>query len=393
MSDDALSKEMVTMEKQQRGLAFLFVLLATVCAAAQGKAPEPPKDVLVFTNGDQLSGLLVRGVGNSVVFRSDMAGEITVTLDNVKELRTNGDFAVLQHHTPLAESRKVVPAKIDVTEAGVVLRSPSGEQAPPIPVASVAYIVDGASFQNELAQDVGFLHGWNGSVNLGATLIQATEHGGTFSGGFSLFRQVPVLTFFRARNKTTANFQESYGTLTTPILPPVTPRPPDSVVKTNILHADAERDQYFSRKWYALGQLAFDHNYAQGLDLQQIYGLGAGYTPFSTETQQLDLKADIHYEKQQFNNGTTNDLIGSTFAESYRRVLPRTIVFTEGASIAPAWNNLNAYSANGNASLVVPVFRRLAMNFSATDSFLNNPADGYQKNSLQFITGLTYALR
>ena len=68
-------------------------------------------------------------------------------------------------------------------------------------------------------------------------------------------------------------------------------------------------------------------------------------------------------------------------------------MLTEGGSVSPAWNDLNAYSANGNVAIAVPLFKRLAMNFAATDSFINNPSFGYQKNSFQFVTGLTYALR
>ena len=59
----------------------------------------------------------------------------------------------------------------------------------------------------------------------------------------------------------------------------------------------------------------------------------------------------------------------------------------------PAWNNLNAYAANGSLTVTVPLFRRLSMNLTSADSFLNNPAPGYQKNSFTFSTGLTYTLR
>ena len=39
---------------------------------------------------------------------------------------------------------------------------------------------------------------------------------------------------------------------------------------------------------------------AQGLNLQQVYGGGVGWTPFESSVQQLDLKADVHYEMQTF---------------------------------------------------------------------------------------------
>ena len=35
---------------------------------------------------------------------------------------------------------------------------------------------------------------------------------------------------------------------------------------------------------------------AQGLNLQQIYGVGLGWTVIKTPVQEFDVKADVHYE-------------------------------------------------------------------------------------------------
>ncbi|MBE7180739.1 MAG: DUF481 domain-containing protein, partial [Terriglobus roseus] len=190
---------------------------------------------------------------------------------------------------------------------------------------------------------------------------------------------------------------ETYGTLTTPALPSPTPGDlptPASSVKTSILHADAERDEYFSKKSFGLVNTSFDHNYSQGLQLQQVYGLGVGYTPFNTPVQELDLKADAHYEKQEFFVSASNlDLFGSTFSESYRRALPRKLTLTENFSFLPAWNDLHAYSGHAQLGLTLPLLQRLSVNLNGTDDYLNNPSPGYRKNSLQFVTGLSYSIR
>ena len=63
-------------------------------------------------------------------------------------------------------------------------------------------------------------------------------------------------------------------------------------------------------------QTAFDHNFSQDLDLQQIYGGGVGWTAIKTPKHQLDLKATMQYEKQVFISGaagTNQNLVGSTF--------------------------------------------------------------------------------
>jgi hypothetical protein len=393
MDDKMLVQGEVLQRWTVRLIALMVVSGASMASGAQAPAAAPPaKDVLVFTNGDQLSGTLERSAGDSVVFKSDMAGEITVPLAKIKELRTQGSFAVLKHNDPIAVSRKVVPGKIVLSNTEVSVVTNQGGSGQSVPLKDVAYLIDADTFNRDLAHSVSPWQGWGGTVNLGTTFSQSTIHGGSLAGGFSLVRQVPVLTYFRARNKTTLDFQENYGVLTTPAALAGTTT--DSESKTSIMHADAERDEYFTKTFFVLATTSFDHNYSQSMDLQQIYGGGFGWTAFNTGLHQLDLKADVHYEKQQlFDRTQDQNLIGSTFSESYRRSLPLKMTFTEQAAALPAYNNFHAFSANGTTTLLAPVFRRLSMNVTATDSFINNPSPGYQKNSFTFSTGLTYSLR
>jgi hypothetical protein len=166
------------------------------------------------------------------------------------------------------------------------------------------------------------------------------------------------------------------------------------VTKTSIFHSDAERDEYFSPRGYALAQLAFDHNFAQGLQLAQNYGAGVGWTVVKQPKQQLDVKGDIHYLQQAFQTPASNqNLVGSTLAEVYVRKLPRKMIFNETGSVLPAWNYLQAYAANVSGTFLLPVFKRFSFSVAATDNFLNDPAAYYRKNSFVFTTGLTYALK
>ena len=370
---------------------FCCVLCATP-ARLLGQEVQAAQDVLVFTNGDQLSGKLERSAGGNVVFKSDMAGEITVPFAKIKELRTAGAFAVLRHGDPVAVSRRVEPGKIVLSQSAVTVTTNAEGTGSVVPVKDVAYMVDAATFNRELAHKPGPLDGWSGTANLGTTFSQSTIHGGSLVGGLALQRQIPTLAYFRARNRTTLNLQENYGVLTTPGF--IAGTATDVQAKTSILHADAERDEYLRRNLYYFATTGFDHNYAQGLDLQQIYGGGIGYTAFKTDVHQLDLKADTHYEKQRFfTAGSNQNLVGSTFSENYRRVLPLRVSVLQSAAILPAWNNLNAYAANGNLTITAPLLRKLAVNVTAADSFINNPVAGYQKNSFTLSTGLTYTLR
>src|SRR5271154_904619 len=90
-------------------LLVLSLISGVLSLQAVAQAPPPAKpapDVIVFTNGDQLTGTLVRGVGNSVVFKSDIVGEVTVSMDKVKELHSNGNFVALKKNEIITRTSK-----------------------------------------------------------------------------------------------------------------------------------------------------------------------------------------------------------------------------------------------------------------------------------------------
>ena len=364
---------------------------AGLFAKAQGR-PERAADVLVFTNGDQLTGTLIRSVGDKITFKSDMAGEISVPLAKIRELRSGGEFAVLRKDQPPTKA----PARMGAVEVkdGKLSVTRAPDQVEAIPTEQLAFVVDEPTYTKAIGNHGSFLSGWNGAVTAGATLIRATENSTTLTAGAALVRAAPGVAFLPPHNRTLFNLSQAYGKLTSPVLPPTVPPSPLSIAKTNIFHTDAEFDRYFSPRLYALADTAFDHNYAQGLQLQQIYGGGIGYTAIKQPVQQLDLKAEVHYEKQKFIGDAGNqNLIGALFGESYRRNLPLKLVFTESGTADPAFNNSAAFSAHVQAALAIPAYKRLGFSVSGVEDYLHNPPAGYKRNSVQFITGITYSLR
>ncbi len=375
-------------------LLSLIPFLGAHYGSAQAPPAKPAPDVIVFSNGDQLSGTFERAVGDSYVFKSDIVGEVTVSGDKIKELRTNGAFVVLKKGEVVTRTAKV-GGPVTVENSTITTMIPAATSPEVLQVKDVEDVIDTATYNKEVMGNPGVFAGWNGAISGGATVIQSTQYGETFTAAVNLVRQIPTVSFLPPRTRSTVNVLETYGKLTQPTVPQTTPIPtPDAVAKTSIFHADAEHDKYFSSKVYALVDTAFDHNFAQGLNFQQIYGVGVGATLIQTPKQQLDVKADIHYERQNFQPPTVSeDLVGSIFAEQYHRNLPAKLVFTESGSFIPAWNDWNAYSAIGAAGLVFPVYHRLGLNVNVQDNFINNPAFGYKKNSFQFVTGVTYTFR
>ena len=390
-------------------LLLTALLAATPLAVAQAPTPAAPMpDILIFTNGDQLTGKLVSAAGGSIVFASDMAGQLTIPFSKIKELRSGSSpaqFALLKNGVPVNPHTPAPEGTAEIAAGNVVIHpdttaqnSSSSSTAASVPVAQVDYLVAKPDFDRQIAHHVGFFHAWTGAATGGATIVRSTQTGTTLTAALNLLRALPTVPWLLPRNRTSLNVAESYGKLSTPVIPQTVPPSPPAVVVTSIFHADAERDQYFSPRVYALGDVSFDHNFSQGLQLQQVYGGGIGWTALKSAKQELDLKADIHFERQQYITtagvvpAPSVNLIGSTISEGYHRDLSHKLLFTQTANILPAFNIAADYSANFTAALAIPVFKRLSASISTTDNFLNDPSPGYNKNSFQFITGVSYAI-
>lgn len=369
------------------------------CAQADGKpaTATPPADMLEFTNGDRLTGQLKSAAGGNVVFHSDMAGDLTIPFAKVKSLTSGTEFVALHAEKP-GKVKAVGSGKVTFEAETVVLTPTSGTEQT-VQTKELSYLIDAPTYAKAVDHHATFAQGWNGMATAGLTLVRSTETATTFAGALNLVRAVPTVPFLPNRNRTTIDLAETYGTNRTPVIPQTVPASAPVIVQTSIFHGDGERDEYFSPRLFALADLSFDHNFGQSLQLQQVYGLGVGWTALQDARQQLDVRADVHYEKQQLlptATGAAQDnlnLLGSTFQENYRRNLPRKFVLTEWANILPSWNDQQAYSANAYLALTMPIFKRLGVTVAATDNYLNNPAPGYRTNSVQFVTGVTYSLR
>lgn len=374
----------------------LFSLPMFVTGQAPGvtakDAKAAPPDVIVFANGDELTGKFLRSVGGNAVFHSDLAGDVTVSWDKVKEIRTASKFVVLQKG--FQKKRNALPAhlpmgSLTVENDEIQLTASDGVRAAPIPLSNVDYIIDQPTFDRALGRQPGFFSDWTGSATGGATIVKATQNTFTFNGSLALVRVAPPVAWLDPRNRTEMGFQGSYGKITEPGTPSV---------KTAIYHAYAERDEYFSPRFYGLAQVAFDHNFSQSLDLQQIYGAGIGWTIMKQPKQTFDLKGTMQYERQSFIDAppsANENLIGSTFATDYMRKLPKSMVFDQQFAYIPAWNDTHAYSAGETDSLILPVYKRLSMSLGTVDSYLNNPPASVlpiKRNSFQFTFGAAYTL-
>jgi hypothetical protein len=364
----------------------MFFLVLFSSASLNGQTSKPEPDVVVFPNGEKLVGHLESFGDGTAKFKSDALGEVTIDLSKVQELHTSEKFAVIAKNVRLGKSetgRQIPQGTVSLTNKTVQVDGGNGQPAQTVPVDDLNDIVDEATFEQAF-HHAGIFQKWKGAITVGSSLVYATQNSVSFNTAVGLVRAIPTEDWLAPRNRTTIDFSDSYGKVTQPGTPEV---------KTSIYHAAAERDEYFSSQFYGFGAAAFDHNFSQGLDLQQLYGGGIGWSTIHKKNETLDFKGSLDYEKQQFSIPSENqNLLTSVFAEFYTLKFARGILLAEQLSASPAWTNSRAFSSYGSLGITFPVYKRFWFNANVIDSFLNNPPPGFKKNSIQFATGLSYTL-
>jgi hypothetical protein len=410
------------LRKHPVAAALSLLLLTAPSALGQTAAKKPVepatkkepeiKEELTLKNGDRFTGELLNSTGTEIKFKTELAGEVTVKWENVTELKSKRDFAVVPKDVLDArDSAKVPQGAIKIGEKGIVVSptsttkpeisaAPPGPGAKPsatkdvaaakeIPTSKIAAVVDDAMYQKEINKKIGLRSGWDGHITTGTSMIFSTQNTSLYQVDTALKRSIPTVNWLDPKLRSTVDFTLSAGKTT---------QPGTETTITNIFHVGGERDEYFSPRGYYLQVFSLDHNYAQGLVLQQKYGGGIGATLFKKKERELDITADLHYESQQFQANPSVDvealelhLIASTLTEEYTRKWGK-LEFNEKVLADIAWNNASAFSASGHSSLRLPVYKRLAFSVSTIDNFLNNPQIGYKKNSFQFITGFALNL-
>jgi hypothetical protein len=365
----------------------MFLVFALALAGnSYLRAADP--DVLICKDGEKFVGHLISAKGSSVVFKSDAAGAVTIDWSKIQELHSTGKFAVLTKGNTLRgeqDASSVPQGILAATDQQVQVSA--GPEAPPtqtVPVANLAQLVDEAAFQGAF-RERNFFQGWGGGATGGIAYTSSTQKSQSYSAAFNLTRAVPGVDWLDQRSRTLLNFTDAYGKISQPGTP---------ATKTSVLHFGLEQDWYVKPRLFGFGQGLFDHNYSQGLNLQQDYGGGMGVVVFKRGKEELDAKASVDYINQRFSLSSQNrSLVGSTFGETFTRTYAHGIVFTEGGTYIPAWNDTHAFSSVLNVNLTFPVYHRFGFTFGGIDNYLNDPPIGFRRNSFTLTLGANYSFQ
>ncbi|MGH9533897.1 MAG: DUF481 domain-containing protein [Terriglobales bacterium] len=342
------------------GLMLVFAMAAVLRA-----------DTLTLGNGDEVSGKLIRADAKAIIFNADLMGNITLQWKQIRTLNTAAGVVVIAVKGP--------PVSGTLTYAnGQLYILPAAGPEIIWPLKRVHLILSPVLFNRYIARHPNAFQGWHGAIAGGLSFVSATQSSRSYTTTINLTRPIPNVSWLPPRSNTQFSLQETYGSLTQPGFPEV---------KTSVFSTQLEQDKYFSGQFFVLGRGQLDHNFAQGLQLQQSYGSGIGWTALPN----LNLKVDLHVTIQQFFAAPRARFLASDIAETYARKFG-AVQLTEALSADPSYTQSNAFQATGSTAFAVPIYKRLGFQTTLSDSYLGNPQPGFRHNSFQFSTGLQVTL-
>lgn len=342
----------------------IAALAAVVSAATAAYA-----DQVILTNGDIITGGIIKKDGGKLTIKSEFLGEVTMPWSAVKSIRSDGPLTVV------LPGGVTVAGNVATTGDTLQVAAPSGTRTAPL--ADVSTVRDPAEQHAwERLQHPGMLELWAGSFDIGLTLARGNARTDTLASAFNAAR---VTT----NDKLTLNFTQIHATAR------VTTVNGPSEVSTiaSAIRGGWTYDHNLTPRVFLGVFNQYEHDSFQDLDLRFVAGGNVGINAYKNERTSLSLMAGVDYQRENFSSGLSRNSAELNFGNDLTYKMGATS-FTEAFRVFTNMSDLGQYRLNFDAGAVTALKKWLGWHVTLSDRFLSNPVFGRQRNDVLLSTGL-----
>jgi putative salt-induced outer membrane protein YdiY len=346
-----------------RHISLIAILLLLICG-------EAIADQLTLTNGDRITGKLVKADDKSLVFKSDLIGEFTIPLGSVDKFTSDQPVYI-----NLADGR-TINGLLTAQADKVVIKSTSDE----VSVTRSQIVVIRSEAEQRLYEsslNPGWLEQWSGSANLGIALTKGNSDTTNLALGMALSRET-------RHDNTSVYAAAIYNRETT-----------SGVSRTvaSTLRFGGRYDRDIKDRWFGYGFTDLERNRLQLLNLRWVIGGGVGYHAIRNERTKLDLLGGLAMNREYF-SGFSNDRTsleaqaGQTLSHQFNS----RVGLKEQLFFFPNLSEGGEYRINFDTALVADITSRIGWQITLSDRYLSNPPSGFKKNDLILTSGVRVKL-
>ena len=327
---------------------------------------EASADQVSLKNGDRLTGAVVRYDGESLVLKSEFAGEVKIRWDAVEGMASDGPL-----HVTSKDGRVLVGT---VTASGGVVEVQT-EDAGRVALArdAVQFIrskEEQAAREAELERQRRAV--WSGSADAGLSATRGNADTLVISLGSQTARTTRSdrLSLYAAslfaRNSTTGV----------------------AVTTAEAIRGGARYDRNISGRLFGFASTDLERDRFQRLDLRLVFGGGLGYHARRTERVRLDLFGGGSYNREKFSTGLTRNSAEALLGEELSYKLSDRTTLAQRAAFHPNLSEFGEYRFSFDLTGVTRLTNRMGLQATLSDRFQSNPLPGVKKNDLLLTTGI-----
>ncbi len=337
-----------------RILTLTLLASFTLCAA----------DQVVLTNGDTISGTIVKKDGAKLTIKSEFLGEVTMPWTAVKSIKSDTDVFV---QMPTGET-----VKGKITTAGDQLQVATGTETKSAPMAQVTAVRDaGEQHTYERLLHPSVLELWRGNFDMGLALARGNARTDTFTTAFNAVRATRA-------DKVSVYFNQIYGTARVNDM---------TSAIASAMRGGWSYNRNIGPRFFFNTLNDYEHDRFQNLDLRFVIGAGAGYRAIKRENLTLDVDAGGDYDRENFLDGLHRNVGEFNFGDALAFHVNKTTSLTQGVRLFNNLSDTGNYRMNFDLGTVTTLRTWLGFHVTASDRYLSNPVQGRQRNDLLISTG------
>lgn len=330
-------------------------------------------DVVLFANGDRVSGQVISADAKTVVIKTPYAGELKIDRSAVSEVRVEAPMYVT-----LAEGAVIV-SKVETAEKNVRLVQPDGlvKTVSPAEITAVRNEAAQKAFEREEERwkHPSFNDFWRGSMTFAIANTSGNARTSTISTAANAVREA-------GKNVLALNFSQIYATQST--------TEPFGAT-ANRISGSIRADRRANGRLFLYGINAYDYDRFLSLDLRSVFGGGLGYKAWASKRGSLELSGGSNWNREKFSREEgpliRNSGEAAVGQELTLQLLSRLKLF-ERAGFFPNLTNRGEYRFNFDANAAVPVMKWLEWTVGVNDRYLSNPLPGKKKNDVAITMGV-----
>ena len=340
-----------------------LLLLLICCATATA-------DLISLKNGDRVSGTVVKSDGKVLVFKSDLVGDLTVSMGDITEIASEKPVYVA-----LSDGRTVVGVLHSASDQSEVKSSTGSVTFARGAIQAIRSEAEQKAYEDSL--NPGWTEQWTGGADLGIALTKGNSDTTNVALGLGLSRET-------RNDKTTIYGAGIYNRENT-----------NGISRTiaNTIRFGGRYDRDFAKRWFGYGFTDLERNGIQLLNLRWVIGGGVGYHAIRNERTKLDLLGGLAMNREYF-KGIDNDRtsLEAQAGQTLSHQLNSRTSIKEQLFFFPNLTRGGEYRINFDTSVVTDITKRIAWQITFSDRYLSDPPPGSKQNDMILTTGLRVKL-